>query len=910
MIKDPYKTPFLLLGALIICLVFIYIEYTSPYNFTKDDNFAQFLPTTLEGLKQIFNGDFPYLNLHQYLGTQIFETGTYAVFYPVTIISYFLAHYVFSNDFWTFEIFVLIHLILGFIAVFLFLSTKIKRKTISLWGALAFIFSGYLLIATSNWYYVIPSAVFLPLMLYYSEKNSENNIRNTIFWGILRGIYFYSGNAQYFAFACMFELLYLILIVYQKEGKIRIKDFEKYFISIIITLIIACPLLFSQLGVVQESPRAGSNTIGYLFSLPTYPQELLIGSLFTYPLAKSTNYFAYSSSSFSEIYFSGAIFSIIFIFAGSYFIWKYGKKSLKKISPLFFLALLSILLSFGIFGLIYCFGAIIPIIKSFSSPFKITLFTNFFVVCFGAIAMDLFATKMEENKKDYKKILAVLAIFFGLIIIYHINVCTKTSWTYYGDSPPLNLSKYEGLNLNGRIISVFTNSSFDPRLVKYSTYDKRSNEEMFLSQSFSTYYGIDNIAGYEPFIDKLTFEKIQLSRMGLSDRTLNLTSLREYGVQYVFIPNESLKFHPEISELKQRYNDGELVIIEIKDARGLVFSENGMVNYTLEGSRIKIEINGTKSQNITVNLLYKKNYFVKLNGVSTKIEQDSLGRMYFAVPDGKNEIEFYYVSKQMVIGLFASLFLLIVLLGYLCFEEKIKEFLISLREKNAKKKNSERKIRYGLWILGIILVISILFFVFIKFQVMSASNVQGLIKERTNIDIRIESTKVSFIKENIKLNQVRIMNKQGRESSYAENITLKISTIKTIRESLRSRKLVVVFDSIDIENYFIVFNSENKKVEDCKFPLKLNLPEGSFNATGDKIQVNDLKFIPLNKAYLQFNTNSTLMRGNNWKKAEISANLSVEKYLFGDIGIETEDKGVSKKSCVILPLDSYSILYY
>ena len=81
----------------------------------EDDNFSYFAPNMVEGMDQLFSGQTPSINLHQLMGTKILENGLLSTLYPVTIISYFFAHYLFGNDLLIFEIFALIHFILGFI---------------------------------------------------------------------------------------------------------------------------------------------------------------------------------------------------------------------------------------------------------------------------------------------------------------------------------------------------------------------------------------------------------------------------------------------------------------------------------------------------------------------------------------------------------------------------------------------------------------------------------------------------------------------------------------------------------------------------------------------------------------------------------------------------------------------------
>ena len=52
--KTKSNLKYLAIGWVIIIILFTYIEIISPYNFTKDDNFGQFLPTILQGFKIMY----------------------------------------------------------------------------------------------------------------------------------------------------------------------------------------------------------------------------------------------------------------------------------------------------------------------------------------------------------------------------------------------------------------------------------------------------------------------------------------------------------------------------------------------------------------------------------------------------------------------------------------------------------------------------------------------------------------------------------------------------------------------------------------------------------------------------------------------------------------------------------------
>ena len=658
------KKFYLWLGILVVVLAFFSLESINPHLFLHDDNLVQFAPTILEGMEQLFSGQIPSINLYQLMGTKILENGTYAVFYPPTILSYFFAHYIFGNDLLIFEIFALIHLIIGFAITFIFLNSKIKNNLICLLASFAFVFSGYFQLI-KGWYYVAPILIFLPLIFLLNDKLNKKGFKFPIFLGVVRGIFFYSGNAQYFIYLIIFEAMYFLIRNYQKNWEDFSNEFKKYLFSWLITIILAIPLLWAQLKTSIISSRGNVSPLEYLLSRPALPTDSFLGTLIFPTLLNFSN----TLFRFASLSYSGTLFSLLFFAGGIFLIKKYKKDSLRKISPLFWCGIIAMVLSWGVFGIIYSFGLLIPFLNSFQGPYKIIPFVNFFMICFGAIIFQ------KIIKKTYVKKIIWLIIILFLILLFSNTILMFNQITHkFNNGSPINKSLFNGLNLEDqRFITVLTNTSYAPKIDSNFIAIHKFSEADILTKNFASYYDLDHFSGKEPFKDKLTKEKIPFPATGVSNKHLNLSTLSEYGVKYFIVPKESINFHTELEDLNQIYENEIFVVLEQENVRGYVFNEEGNLDYSRKSNGFYFETIFEKEENVTINLLYKKNYIAKINGEKIPFYEDPFGRMFILIPKGENEIEFYYFPKDFVFGVFISLVLILFLIICLCYRKKIEK---------------------------------------------------------------------------------------------------------------------------------------------------------------------------------------------------------------------------------------------
>lgn len=898
---EKEKKYYIYFGILVILLWFIYVETVNPFYFLEDDNFSQFAPTIIEGMKQLFSGYFPGINIHQLMGSKIFEIGTYAIFYPPMIISYIFANYALGNSLLIFEVFVLIHLLLGFVGSFYFLESKTKNNLISTFASFAFVFSGYFQIS-KGWYYVAPLILFLPLIFLLNDRLILKNKKNVaISLGIMRGIFYYAGNSQYFAYLLIFEFIYFLLNLYQQEFVFFFEKIKKYISSLFITIIISLPLIWAQLINSFSSNRGNLSTLEYLLSRGALPTDSLLGSLI------SPKFLEWSPILFryAPVQYSGTLFSALFFFGGVYLIWKYKKNSLKKISPLFWCAIISMLLSWGIFGLIYSIGAIIPLFSSFQGPYKIIPFFNFFTIAFGAV----FLSQINKLKRIKEK--TILWIFFIFLILLILNLSIIFGIGNGNDlkSETFDKSFFDkvGLEENFRIVTVITNTSFSPKISSDLKVSNRFSPWKILSKNYATYFNLDSFSGYEPFEDELTYEKIPITAPGVYNKNLNLSLLEEYSVRYIVLAQESKTFHTEFANLSKIFEDEDIIILETKNPKTYVFYEGGEIEYKRKPNGFEIGTDFNKSENITINLLYKENYQVTINGKSQKFFQDELGRILIGVSSGKNLIKISYFPKDFLNGILLSLIILIIFLALIYYEKGINKFYYKFNFSKILpfiKNNFEK----------IIPIIIILFFVFLFILIFSSGNIEKLIESKFNIETKIEGVGFDILNNQLIFKGISLK-KNDKEIFNAKKISFKPDYLNSLKTTIRDKKLQIIFSEIYIYSPKINLIIPKKENKDCSYPMTVKYPLKwknleNIEINNKEIFIKNLIFIPINKAFFSFEENFIESENLNFSEILIKGNIKLERYLHGEIIAEGKsEENIEEQICIILPKEDKNPLY-
>ncbi|HEY2882853.1 MAG TPA: hypothetical protein VGJ15_10475, partial [Pirellulales bacterium] len=263
-----------IVGFAVMSVLILLVELRQHYFFVQDDNTAQFLPVVLDGCRSLFDhGVFPRWNAHQYLGSPTTSLGIYALTYPLTYVSYAVARFALHDEFATFEVFCIGHLLAGYLAVFWAARMGGIRPLLAAAVGVCFAFSGFFLIAGRSWYYMTPTALWLPLLVGLLEQFRQRPVgwKWVLATAAVLGALFHAGNVQMWCYAAMLFAIGVGVLVWCRAVP-RSRALPAV-AALLLGVAIAMPLLVCQYLETAELARTADDhaTLDLLPMFIPYP---------------------------------------------------------------------------------------------------------------------------------------------------------------------------------------------------------------------------------------------------------------------------------------------------------------------------------------------------------------------------------------------------------------------------------------------------------------------------------------------------------------------------------------------------------------------------------------------------------------------------------------------------------------
>jgi uncharacterized membrane protein YfhO len=165
-----------------------------------------------------FQFEFPHWNPFTFGGMPFFATGA-GVFYPFSAILSLLP--VGDAAFWRLiQAVIVLHILIAGITMFVYLRFKGRSDTASLFGAVAFMFSGYMITHIIH-LSIIGIAAWLPLLLLLLERGiRENKPKYAVIGGLILGAVMQMGHAQVMFYTIIFLLAYSAFFIFQSKDQL------------------------------------------------------------------------------------------------------------------------------------------------------------------------------------------------------------------------------------------------------------------------------------------------------------------------------------------------------------------------------------------------------------------------------------------------------------------------------------------------------------------------------------------------------------------------------------------------------------------------------------------------------------------------------------------------------------------
>ncbi len=629
----------------------------------------------IDGGRNFFSGVFPHWNPYQYGGSPSAGIGVYALTYPLTYFSYFIATFIFQNEFLTIEVFTILHLMLGFFTMFYLLHHILSLHLIpSSLGALCWALAGFNLIIGRSWYYMNPTIFWFPLLIIFMLN--LQNLRKSWSWVIALslslGLYFHAGNVQMWVYSCIFLGVFFILIWFAQ--KLTKKDLLYLIPVSLIALSIILPLLYVQLNELQGIDRNVGPSDGIWHSLK---------SLFLpYPLSKDSHPLPLGSidhETISSYYYSGTTLAILGC-VGTILYLVRPKNYLNFSFAI--LTILTFIFCLGPDGYLWTWLHQLPMLNKFQEPAKFLPFFNFFMLVTGSVFLHEMILKI---KKPHAKNIFVAAIFIvTLSFVFYLVAIARASLYSYHNKTYETLDPGFEKHLREKPVRIL---GFAPERTIAPNYSQS------LKHQFPTFFKVFAPFGYDPLVSALS-ESHKIITTFHSDPNL---AADIYGISFFIIsplvenpilsPNPTRHYaernlleHTRRELLTQLKEKSSLVLKnelgyelwKTSSSQPLVFldhPEKNPLRFSVNGQGIKIQlpsqINSPIDIKIIVNFLWRKNFKAFANDHKiVSLEKDHWDRMLITIPRDAKWIELRYAppwGKGFLLGLIC---LIVGLLSY------------------------------------------------------------------------------------------------------------------------------------------------------------------------------------------------------------------------------------------------------
>jgi hypothetical protein len=506
---------FTVIGFAAVIAGFVILNASEQYPFLQDDNYCQFLPVVMRSAETLAQGRLPLWNPYQLFGAPTLSVGTYALTYPPTYLSYYLALLV-GNKLATFEIFCTGHLTLGyFIAVWALRRFGVSASLAAA-GGVCWALCGWFLVCGRSQANFTPYALFLPLLIdsFNTLFTRGANLRWTIWTGALIGILFHAGHA---------ELWMYTVLIFSTAGAVMLltKNLDRrnmlYSLSALLGGIsLAAPLLVLQKLETANIARQGGTA---------WPVDILP---ILFPLG-AWGYTGYSVGSVnykfgSEMNYGGTIFTAVALataaiwLATSIFNRKIFNRTTVKNNIWLLAGVLAFILCLGAPGILWSLLSYMPVFEKFRWSVKYLPFMHVFFIFSGAMILQRCVNARVQN-----------AVFLAAValMLFHVTLCRSTIYTFLDNRyPPIANDAIPYVTGDKRIFTAV------PFRVP------RADAVQSFGLNFATAYTLISATGYDTFVTS----KPEYERFLSSLYRDSMTTMKAYGISTLIV-NDCLE-HP------------------------------------------------------------------------------------------------------------------------------------------------------------------------------------------------------------------------------------------------------------------------------------------------------------------------------------------------------------------------------
>ncbi len=635
----------LVAGLIVVASALAIAESRQPYYFCQDDVLVDNLPTTLFACRSVWQGVLPEYNPYVMMGTPLLETG-WGLTYPPLYLAYAVARHVLGDEYATLEVSAAMHLLAGFVVMYLVGRRLGLRGAVACLVALSFILSGAMLIMGRSGHAFLMAAVFQPLLILAADRLREGPVgwRWAALTGLAAGLY-YHGTFPLLWF-CGMGFFALHLACLWAWRTIPLARLAWAIPAALMAGGLMFPIFFQQCRLARDMAPYGGEGTGVGGHLAAF--------ILPYPLCQSTlpkDWGSQECQYGGHFFYSGTVLTVLFLAAlGDWMVAVLRRRRPRGIHVWTCLAALGFVFCLGDDAFVWRLIAKLPAGLN-NHPFRVMPI----FVLFSSLAGGLLLERLARILPRGNAVAVAVSCVGCLLLVYHVG-CARTAFYSYGFRPypalpgPL-AAILEGPSLSaaGRSVYCAPQRTVDPSYA------------VCLPHELPMAYELPALFGYQPlFLLKPPYRHV-LSRI----RAEPIAALRAYGVHWCLVHRtcrqntlsagrsreleETVLFEPPARTARGvQYHDlpelnDVLQVAEIKDAAPLCFrlgTHERPLPMRLDGRGIHVELDAAATDGaVVVNFLPYPELQAFVDGQRTLLMSDPWGRMLIRVAAGSRSLE-------------------------------------------------------------------------------------------------------------------------------------------------------------------------------------------------------------------------------------------------------------------------------
>jgi hypothetical protein len=645
-----YRFPLLL--TLLTIAMLAGMEASHPYFFLQDDNRTYHLPYHLHNLRALLDGELPLFNFNQYLGTPVSFLS--APFYPLNYLALLVSRMLLGHYFAAMEFIALFHLVVAVLGFFRFARGLELDDASSAFGAIAWGFSPFVITIGNSWIHTLGYAAWLPWILLFSLRQIDG-YRHREFLALLamRLLAFLLGYPQWFLYIATFDLLLVGTLYAMKKRQDSAAPCSTsaflrcYGGNYLAFLVLSLPALLPLLREASLSVGRKEVLPWNIYTMYSYGFKAWLHGLLT-PFLDGNFHF------FGELHFVSHVGYLTLIFAVVALLHRHGR-SVTRLAWLFAaLSLFSFLWSadIGITRLFYY----LPVYGKMRYPFKLQLFTGFFLVTLGTVGCSVLLDRIRE-KRYFPLVTVVMLLLHAANFLALYTLLPQKTLSTHLDVPPF-VEPLQERFAGGRILSAGPDVVWDgERVVPGNTVPT-------LGYNFAMLWNLYHFGGYEALLAENNYN----AALGLINnsifsvpagtaldfsRDVPLDYLRRWGVSW-YVINRQVPLSG-IEGLELVHSDRFRNVLHDPQAKPLVYwlsdgSQTGFA-HRIGANCLKIETGAGRGGDLLVNFLFHPGFSATIDGNPLPIATTDDGQMVLHLPAGNHIVLLKYADRYFTRGL-------------------------------------------------------------------------------------------------------------------------------------------------------------------------------------------------------------------------------------------------------------------